>query len=103
MVETMVGEVDGKSFESAINFFIPRNRPEVSNLLASMANDRFIALIKDGADQVNIVGSIERPLHLEENTADRGTAIADRNGTQWMLKVSAGNPAYYYEGAIVTA
>jgi hypothetical protein len=100
--ENAVGEADGKSFEDLIDFFIPGDDATKAYQFSQMLNDRFIAITKDGNNNIKIHGDLDRPMRLETQNFTTGAANADRKGTAFQLKCNASHKAYWYTGTITT-
>lgn len=96
----LVGELQGKSQEPAIEFAIPKIDITSQSQLAATQNDDLIVIGKLASGDYVVIGTKEIPALLMEGGADSGTAYADRNHTRFVFKASACFGAYFYAGSL---
>ena len=100
IMDQEVGEMDGGSFETQLEFFTPRIRKEVLRLKALFSNGGFIFFVKDGNGVMRVIGSIEHPAFRVPADVNGGKAPKDRNGASFKFSASNARPAPIYEGAV---
>lgn len=104
MVEdTEVGEMDGGSFETQLEFFTPKIRKEVLRLKALFSNGGFIFAVKDGNGVQRIIGSPDHPAFRVPASIAGGKAPKDRNGASFKFSAANARPAPIFNGAISLA
>lgn len=103
VVDKEVGEMDGGSFETELEFFHPKIRVEVLRLKALFSNGGFIFFVKDGNGTMRAVGSPDHPAFRMPADINGGKAPKDRNGASFKFSAANARPAPIYEGSISTA
>ncbi|MGI4865434.1 MAG: hypothetical protein ACRYFZ_16040 [Janthinobacterium lividum] len=96
-----VGEKDGGSFETNLEFWTPRISDKVLALKSKFANGGFIFFIKDGNGTWRIVGSKDHPAYRVPKEVGSGKAPKDRNGATFAFVAASATPAYIFAGTEV--
>ena len=100
VVDKEVGEMDGGSFETELEFWTPKIREEVLRLKALFSNGGFIFAVKDGNNVQRIVGSPDHPAFRVAADISAGKAPKDRNGASFKFSAANARPAPIYTAAI---
>jgi hypothetical protein len=100
VVDTMVGEIGGKSVESEIRFFLAATNAEELEFFTEMMNCCFVAMLPDRVDNHRVLGRSDDPAWVETAEATTGRTSGDRRGTAYVLKHSAGTPAMIYDATL---
>ena len=98
--DTEVGERDGGSFETGLEWWSPAISDELLTLKSKFANGGFIFLIKDSNNIMRIVGSKDHPAYREPGEITTGKAPKDRRGASFKFKASSPTPALIYTGPV---
>jgi hypothetical protein len=93
LVDKGVGELDGGSYETELEFFHPKMRVELIQLINVFTNGGFVFIAKDGNGIMRIVGSPELPAYRTTTDANAGKAAKDRNGVSFKFTASSPTPA----------
>jgi hypothetical protein len=88
-----VGELDGGSYETELEFFHPKIRVELIQLVNIFTNGGFIFVVKDGNGLRRVVGSPELPAYRSAEDVNAGKAAKDRNGVSFKFNASSPTPA----------
>lgn len=95
-----VGEKDGGSFETELDFFHPRISEQLLKLKRLFSNGGFIFLATDGNGVMRIVGSLDHPAYRVAAEAKTGMAPKDRNGGNFKMVAASATPALIYTGVV---
>jgi hypothetical protein len=95
-----VGERDGGSFETNLEWWSPAISAELLALKSQFANGGFIFLVKDSNNVMRIVGSKDHPAYREPGEVTTGKAPKDRRGASFKFKASSPKPALIYTGVV---
>jgi hypothetical protein len=100
--EKAIGEIDGRSFDSTIDIFIPGVDATQDYMYDNGINDRFILITKDGTGNFRITGEVGRGLRMEVCEFTSGDKPETRRGTTLQFKRNFSHKSYFYTGAITT-
>ncbi len=104
----VVGERDGKSFENMVEFNVPGGDAANLAVVDEMLNGAFVAIVKDGTQQLVIglskdeagVLNVDFPVYTESLTGTTGAAAADKRGMTIVLKAEAPHTPLVYASTI---
>ena len=100
VLDKLVGELDGKSFEHSFEWFFPGTLDIAMALVSKFANSNMIFIATEADGKKRIIGSNKFPAKLDIADIDTGAKTSDRKGIK-MKVVSRGiTPAPIYTGAI---
>lgn len=99
VVDTLVGEIGGKAYETVVNgHFVGVGAPQLETL-NSFSNTPMVAIIQDRKGVHRVIGRDDDPAYLDTAEATTGQAIADRRGITFSIKAVSGSPAPVYDAA----
>jgi len=113
ILSNLVGERDGRSFESMFEFKFPADTPEIFSFLRQVANTPGILIAKDPQGKYRVLGltvvkdtdgttdivSFDFPSYLESAPGDTGYG-ADAKGHTLTFKSEGLVPPMFYTGTI---
>ncbi len=88
-----VGELDGGSWETDLEFFHPKVRAELLTLKMIFTNGPFVLVVTDGNGVKRVVGSKDLPAYRTPGTISGGKTAKDRNGASFKFTASGDRPA----------
>jgi hypothetical protein len=88
--DKMVGEDDGKSFESSFEWTFPGTEAEALGLVSLFKNYRMIFIAREGNGKMRLIGSDLFPARLTIAEVDTGLKTSERKGIK--LKVESRGP-----------
>jgi len=83
--------------------FLPRDIPDLTRLMAAMANDRFIVLAKNAAQDRKLLGTIQTALRFSYNYDSRRIGDQQVNGYSYQFEAQCLEPAPFYYAAAPAA
>lgn len=95
-----VGERDGGSFETMLEWWSPAISDQLLRLKSQFANGGFIFIVKDSNAVFRIIGSKDHPAYREPGEITTGKGPKDRRGASFKFKASSPTPALIYTGVI---
>ncbi len=98
--DKLVGETDGKSFESSFEWFFPGTLARALALITKFANSNMIFIAVEANGQNRIIGSRKFPAKLTLADVDTGGKTSDRKGVKLKVESRGNTPAPIYTGII---
>jgi hypothetical protein len=103
VVDKLVGEFDGKSFEHSFEFFFPGTLDMALAIVTKFANSNMIFIATEANGQKRLIGSKKFPAKISVADVDTGAKTADRKGIKMRVESRGTTPAPIYTGAITLA
>lgn len=101
--DKLVGETDGKSFESVAEFVHPGNKAAVLGFAAYAKNTNLVLVIPDANGQQRIVGNAALPAKVDQIDISTGKATADFRNCKFVVKTKGNSPAPVFAGTVPVA
>ncbi len=95
-----VGERDGGSFETQLEWWTPAINEALLKLKSQFANGAFIFVVKDANGLKRIIGSLDHPAYREPGEINAGKAPKDRRGASFKFKAASPTPALIYTAEV---
>ena len=95
-----VGEKDGGSWETTIEWWSPSIDEALLQLKANFANGGFVFIVEDAQKVKRIVGSPELPAYRVPDKVSTGKARKDRRGAGFKFMAPSPAPALIYTGDV---
>jgi hypothetical protein len=100
VLDKLVGEFDGKSFEHAFEFFFPGTIAEALAIVTKFANSNMVFVAAEANGQKRIIGSRKFPAKLSVADVDTGAKTSERKGIKLKVESRGTTPAPIYTGVI---
>jgi len=100
VLDTGVGEIGSKSFDSDIPFRIEGTDPEHLGFAAHILNCKGTFIIKTKTGVTRVSGSKTSPAYIESVVLDTGDTPESANQGTYVVRSNTGVPAYVYNGVI---
>ncbi len=101
VVDTLVGEVDGKSWETTYDCFTPGTHKEVLAIAATFANGNWFFVPRERGGNFRIVGGPGRPAKLVEGSIRTAKDAKGRKGFMFKVMVFGPTPAPIYTSGTI--
>lgn len=88
-----VGELDGRSYETEIEFLIPKTTADLIKLITLFTNGPFIFVMTDGNGLRRVIGSPRLGAYCTASDTISGKSAKDRNGVSFKFMASGAKPA----------
>lgn len=98
--DKLVGEFDGKSFESSFEWYFPGTLAKALALISKFANSNMIFIATEANGQHRLIGSKSFPAKLSQADVDTGAKTSDRKGIRLKVESRGKTPAPIYTGVI---
>jgi hypothetical protein len=100
LTSNSVGETDGKSIESVIEYILPGLSEEQILEIDKMLNEQVIALTETNNGKLRILGDLDRGCLLDKSEGTSGGTMAERSQTTINLKYSSAKSPLFYSAAV---
>lgn len=101
--DKLVGETDGKSFESVAEFVHPGNKVAVLGFAAFVKNSNLVIGFVDANGQQRIIGNPQFPGKIDQVDITTGKATADFRNCKFVVKTKGNAPAPVFAGTFPVA
>lgn len=101
--DTEVGERDGGSFETSLEWFTPDISPTLLKAKTMLNNGGFVFVAMDAQKVVRMVGSVDYPAYREPGEIGTGKDPKGRRGATFKFKSASSTPAPIYVGVMPPA
>lgn len=98
--DTEVGERDGGSFESTLEWFTPGTSTQLLSMKKNFNNGGFIFIATDANGVQRVVGTKLYPAYREAGSVTTGGNPTERRGGTFRFKAASTAPAYAFTGVI---
>lgn len=95
--DEMVGEVDGKSFETFFEYFSPGTYAELLDLAATFANGNFFFVVRERGGNYRIIGGPGHPAKMDTSSIKTAKDAKGRKGWTAKVKTWGTTPAWIYD------
>lgn len=100
VLDKLVGELDGKSFEHTFEWFFPGTLDNALALISKFANSNMIFIATEADGKKRMIGSRKFPAKLALSDVDTGAKTSDRKGIKMKVESRGITPAPIYTGII---
>lgn len=100
VLDKLVGEFDGKSFEHSFEFFHPGTLADAMAIVTKFANSNMLFIASEANGQKRLIGSTKFPAKIAVADIDTGAKTSDRKGIKMRVESRGTTPAPIYTGII---
>lgn len=98
--DTEVGERDGGSFETSLEWFTPDINGALLRMKTMFNNGGFIFIVMDANKVERVVGNLDYPAYREPGEIGTGKDPKGRRGGTFKFKAAANTPAPIFTGSV---
>jgi len=100
VLDKLVGEFDGKSFEHSFEWFFPGTLEKALALITKFANSNMVFVASEADGKKRLIGSTKFPAKLSMADVDTGAKTSDRKGVKLKVESRGITPSPVYTGAL---
>lgn len=86
----------GRLWQKNIVFNVAKVSPEVNQWIYENSDQGLICILKDGNENINIIGDLDFPLRCDNIDASRGTKVSSRNEYDFSLECNHKYQSFFY-------